>query len=225
MTARHRTLIGAIVAACAVLAATAPARPPGVIASDVPLADLLELIVDGRELLAIDARSGGQLATTLELEEAVLWTGSRGAVGIVLTDRRAFAVSSKSGTWQEARYLRNEELDSDVLLGDRVALLATNRRVLGFEAGSGNLIESRLGVREKVLAQRVGENSGVVVTDRRALGLSPARGGFFEIGINAQERIEAVEAKANLATVTTDSRILIFRVGTASWEERLRGPR
>ena len=65
------------------------------------------------------------------------------------------------------------------LLGDRVALVVTEQRVLGFDGGSRNLVERRLGPREQVLRTEVAANVAVVVTDRRALGLSPFAGGFF----------------------------------------------
>jgi len=201
------------------------ASRPGALLDSVPLADLLEILVDGRQVLAIDAETGGQLTKTLDLDETVVWSGSRGAVGLVLTDQRLLAAAVASGTWQEARYRRGEAPTGDPVLGDRVALVVTNRRVLGFDGGSRNLVESGLGLREKLIAIRAGENVGVVVTDRRALGLSPAVGGFFEVGIYAQERIGDVSARANLVTITTNRRILIFRTGTGTWEERLRGPR
>ena len=44
------------------------------------------------------------------------------------------------------------------MLGDRVALVLTSRRAIGFDGGSGNLVEYRLGPRERLLTNRVGEN-------------------------------------------------------------------
>jgi hypothetical protein len=152
----------------------------------------------------------------------VLWTGARGRVGVALTDQRVLAVAVGSGAWQEADRHLDEELPGDALLGDRVALIVTSRRILGFDGGSGNLVESRLGIRERVLALRVGENVAVAVTDRRALGLSPMVGGFFEAKLSLAERLESLTAAANLAIVTTDRRVLIFRAPSGSWEQRLR---
>jgi hypothetical protein len=197
----------------------AAAQLPG---DEVPLADVLEVLLVDRDLLAVDARTGGQKALRLRLEETLLWKGSQGRVGVAFTDQRILAVASGSAAWQEASLMLDELLPARALLGDRVALAVTSRRVLGFDGGSGNLIESRLGLRERVLAPRTGENVAVLVTDRRALGLSPLIGGFFETPIQLEERLEAVEAGANLATVTTDRRVLIFRAPTGSWEERRR---
>lgn len=211
-------MVALMVLALAAPSFGATAEPP--LRDETPLADLLEVIVTGREIVAIDARGGGQTAIPLRLKEEVLWTGTRGKVGVALTDRRVLAVATQSAAWQQASYQRTEVPPKDALLGDRVAVVVTSSRALGFDGGSGNLVEYTLGPQEVVLAVRAGENVAVVVTDRRALGLSPVSGGFFQAKLNLHEGIEEVTARANLATVTTDRRILIFRGPTGSWEER-----
>jgi len=188
---------------------------------DAPLlADDLQIVVLPREVLSIDARGGGQLAAPLELGERVLWTGVRGRVGVALTDRRVLAVSTQSGAWQETRYRRTEDIPGEPLLGGRVALLSTQVRVIGFDGGSGNLVERELGPRETLVDRAVGDNVAVAVTDRRALGLSPFAGGFFEAKLRLGERLEGLSVVANAATLTTSRRLLIFRAPTGTWEER-----
>ncbi len=213
---RLRTLVAAFALLCADgVAAQVPF-------DSVPLADVLEVMLVDRDLVAIDANSGGQRRERLLLGENVIWIDSRGAVGVVLTDQRVLAVGVGSSSWQESRYLRTESAPRDALLGDRVALVTTASRAIGFGTSSGNLIETQLGVHEKIVARRVGANVGVVVTDRRALGLSPMVGGFFAVDLLLKEDIEAIDARANLVTLTTDRRLLIFRSPTGSWEERRR---
>jgi hypothetical protein len=193
-------------------AASSPASAQGV-AGEVPLADVLEILVLDREMLA---------TARLRLDETVLWKGARGKVGVIITDQRILAVASQSGSWQEADYRRTEQRPESALLGERVALVITSERVLGFNGGSGNLAEYRLGPREKVLAARVGANVGVVATDRRALGISPFQGGFFSTALELGDQIEAISAESNLATLTVRRRLLIFRATTGTWEERSR---
>jgi hypothetical protein len=205
----------------AMTAVPAPARAQNV-PGEVPLADVLEILVVDRELLAIDAAGGGQTVARLRLNEAVLWKGARGKVGVVITDQRILAVATQSGSWQQTDYRRTELRPESALLGERVALAITSERVLGFNGGSGNLAEVRLGPREQVVVARAGENVGVVVTDRRALGLSPFLGGFFSIPLTLGDQVEAVSAESNLATLTFGRRLLIFRATTGSWEERTR---
>jgi hypothetical protein len=200
---------------------SAPARAQNV-PGEVPLADVLEILVVDRDLLAIDAAGGGQTVARLRLEETVVWKGARGKVGVIITDQRILAVATQSGSWQEADYGRTEQRPESALLGERVALAVTSERVLGFNGGSGNLVEYRLRPREQVVVARAGENVGVVVTDRLALGLSPFLGGFFAIPLTLGDQVEAVTAESNLATLTVGRRVLIFRATTGSWEERPR---
>jgi hypothetical protein len=211
--------IGAILLAMG--AVSLPARAQGV-AGEVPLADVLDILVVDRDLLAIDAAGGGQTAARLRLNETVLWKGSRGKVGVIITDQRFLAVATQSGSWQEIDYRRTEQRPESALLGERVALAITSERVLGFNGGSGNIAEYHLGPREQLVVARVGENVGVVVTDRKALGLSPFLGGFFSTPIALGDRFEAVTAESNFATLTGRRRVLIFRATTGSWEERKR---
>jgi hypothetical protein len=187
----------------------------------VPLGDLLELVFERREVIAFGA-AGGSIATTLELGEVVRWHGSRGAVGIVLTDRRLLAVGTGSGSWRELRYLRAESLPAAALLGDRVALIATSRRAVGFGGETSSLVEYRLGPQETLLASRAEGNVAVVVTDRKLLGFSPFVGGFFQADFHVRERLERISLGPNLATITTDRRHVVFRSETGVWSERKR---
>jgi hypothetical protein len=185
-----------------------------------PLSDLLQIIVRKREILAIDATSGSQREVDLERGERVVWHEARGAIAIALTDRRILAVAARSGSWQVERYRAGERPPPTGLLGDRVGLVVTSKRAIGFDGGSGNLIDEDLGPRESVLKSRAAENVAVVVTDRRALGISPFVGGFFPVDLRLSEQIEGLSAAANLATLATSHRLLTFRATTGSWEER-----
>jgi hypothetical protein len=184
------------------------------------IADDLEIAVLQRELLSIDARGGGQRVAALERGERVLWSGARGRVGVVLTDRRALAVSTESAAWQATRFRRTESVPERALLGGRVALFSTRVRVIGFDGRTGNLVESALGPNEELLSGVVGQNVAVAVSDRRAFGLSPFAGGFFVADIALGERIDEVRAVANTATVVTSRRLLVFRAPSGTWEER-----
>lgn len=205
----------------ALLASSVPPSPGR---ADTPvLADQIELVVLEREILAIDVRGGGQIRADLEIGEAVRWTGNRGRVGLALTDRRLLAVSTDSGAWQSARFRRTESVPDAPLLGARVALAQTGERLIGFDGGSGNLVESSLGPHEALLQRAVDQNVAVAVTERRVLGLSPFRGGFFEATLHLGEAVETVTATSDAATVRTSRRLLIFRASTGTWEARRLG--
>jgi len=187
----------------------------------VPLGDLLELVIEPRQVIVFGAE-GGSISADLELGEQVLWDGTQGAVAVVLTNRRVLAVAAISASWQAMRYQRSERPANSALLGDRVALIATAKRAFGFDGGSGNLVEYSLGPKEALLAARVGANVAVVVTDRSLLGLSPFVGGFFPTPFHVSEELEHISLTPNLATVTTNSRYLSFRSDSKIWTERRR---
>lgn len=195
--------------------AAAQVRLPG----ETPVEDLLQVVVLDRELVALDARGGAGSRTDLRLGESVLRSESRGQVAVAITDQRILAVTAGSAAWQETSYHLGERVTGGPHLGDRVGLVLTSRRVIGFDGGSGNLVESDLGVRENVRAHAVGSNVAVVVTGRRALGLSPFRGGLFEATLGLHEDFGSVEARANLSTVRTSRRLLTFRAPSGSWSE------
>jgi hypothetical protein len=213
-----RRLAAALVAALA-LAAAAPAlaqlRAPG----ETPIEDVIQVFVLRRELVAVDGLAGTDTREPLELGEQVLWTDVRGRVGLAVTNRRFLAVATRSGAWQATRFRQGEAPPSGALLGERVAIAVTAKRALGFDGGSGNLVERSLGPRERVVAADASGSVGVVVTDRRALGVSPFAGGFFAAPIRVGEGIEAVSATGNVATVRTSSRILTFHAVGGAWVE------
>lgn len=206
----------AVAAIAVLLALPAAAQIP----DETPVEDVLEIVALEGRLLAIDARGGGQTSVLLEIGERVVWSRSRGKVGVALTDRRILAVTTGSASWQETRYRRTETHPKLALLGDRVALVHTSERVLGFTSVGGNLIEYQLGPNESLVDLRTGANVAAFLTSRQALGLSAKLGGFFPADLQLQERIIEFTPRANLVTVRTSRRLLIFRAPTGSWEER-----
>jgi hypothetical protein len=186
----------------------------------VPLEDLVEIVVMDDEILAVDAEAGGSSVVRRRVTESVLWTGVRGRIGVVITDQRVLAFAPQSGGWQEASYERNERPPRDAQLGDRVAVLVLRNRVLGFLGTFGRFVQTRLGPQEDLRVVQVGANVAVIVTNRAAIGLSPEAGGFFSIRLQVRERITEVSARSNLATVQTSQRVLVFRAPTGTWAER-----
>ena len=205
-----------------IAAAFAPALANAQRAGEVPLGDLIEIVVMEDEILGVDAESGGSSVVRRRLNEPVLWTGVRGRVGVVITDQRLLAISPRTGGWQEAPYERGEPPARFAELGDRVALIVMPNRVIGFLGTVGRFVQVRLGPHEDLRAQSVGANVAVLVTSRSAIGLSPEAGGFFSIRLQVRERITEVSARANLATISTDQRVLVFRSPTGTWAERRR---
>jgi hypothetical protein len=218
--ARRRSWL--LVLLLAVCVAPARARADFVREDQVPLGDLIEIVVMEDEILGVDGESGGSSVVRRRLSESVLWTGVRGRVGVVITDQRVLALSPRTGGWQEAPYERGEAPARTVQLGDRVAVILLRQRVLGFLGNFGRFVQERIGPQEDLRSLQVGANVAVIVTNRVALGLSPEAGGFFPIRMHVHERLQDVSARANLATVNTNQRVLVFRAPTGTWAERRR---
>lgn len=189
-------------------------------AEESPLSPQLDIVVLEREVLAVSPDGGNPLGERLERGERVLHAKQRGRVGVVVTDRRLLAVASSSGAWQQARYRSGEAPPAEVALGDRVALVVTPLRAIGFDGKTGNLVEATLGPQERTLDSAVGQNVATVVSDRRALGLSAQHGGFFEARMRLGEAIVSLRAQADTVTLHTSKRLLVFDGPTGSWNER-----
>lgn len=207
--------LGPILAALA-LGAAAAARA----GEESPLSPQLDIVVLAREVLAVSPGGGNPLGERLERGERVLYAKQRGRVGVAVTDRRLLAVTASSGSWQQARYRSGEEPPADVALGDRVALVVTPLRAIGFDGKTGNLVEASLGPQERVLDSAVGQNVAALVSDRRALAVSAQHGGFFETRMRLGEAIVALRAQADTVTLQTSARLLVFDGPSGSWEER-----
>ena len=195
---------------------------PGADAGDVVLEDVIEVQVLDREVFAFDALGSGRIRLRLDEDEKVLWTGSRGRVGIAITNRRLLGASPEASFWREADLRLAETVPDQALLGGRVALALTQQRALAFAARTAKWVAAEIGPQEEVLLHRAGESTGLVITPRRALGFSANLGRFFEIKLRIHETIEDVRAGAQVATVTTSQRILVFRSPTGVWGEEKR---
>jgi hypothetical protein len=219
---RIRGWLGLGVGLCLLAGAAPSAAQRGFFADDVELEDVLQVKVLDREVIAYPATRSGRIFLRLEIGESVLWTGTRGRVAVVLTDRRMLGAGPGSSAWSIRRYISGEVPQVSAQLGKRIALVVTTKRALGFSSTDSRWMDREIEVGERVLLTEAGVSTGVVVTSRRALGFSPDRGGFFDVDIQIRERIEDVEAGSGLATVTTSRRVLVFRGRTGSWEAQQR---
>jgi len=205
----------ALVLLSALQSEAATAQPP--LAS---LEDRVQWHVLARELVAVDSTSGGEHRAPLGVGERVLDTRVDGEVGVAQTERRLIAVSANTGGVHELRFRSGERVVAGPLLGDRVALVVTTQRALGFDAGSGNWLEASLGPQERVVAVAVANHVAALATDRRALALSPTRGGFFEAPLALQEAPVSLSASGDLATLRTRTRLLVYRASSSRWSQR-----
>jgi hypothetical protein len=182
---------------------------------EVERIDVIVIEVDERDVFGFDALSGRRSATRLEIGERIIFSESRGRVGLLLTDRRALGLAPGIG-FQEVRYGIGESAPEIGLVENRIALVVTERRALGF-VGSAGWVEERFSPQEYAEALRAGAAAGIVATNRRALGLAPDLGHFVSKSFRVKEELESVTAQDTLISVRTDRRILIFSAPRAFW--------
>lgn len=198
-------------------AASAQPVDPG----EVVLEDAIAVEIVGRDLVAFDLVGSGQLSERLELEEEVLFSGSRGRVAVVLTNRRLLGATPESSSWRSERYRLSEVPQQRARISQTLALVVTGERALAFY-GNGNWTEQGIGPREQVVSAHVGPATAVVITDRRAFGVSGDHGGFFPTELRLDEEIESVRALSSIATLVTSQRTLVFLGPSGRWTERRR---
>ena len=208
------TMLAALATLLGLLAA--PAAAQILDPDDVELADVVEVQRLGRDLLAYAGSGSGRVLERLELNEEVLSQAAEGRIGLVLTDRRALAVSP-GFPWSEARYRFTEKREDGGLIGDRIALVVTSQRLLGYNAGIGSWQDEGIGPGEEIRDTQLGPSTAVVVTGRRAIGMSPNSGGFVDIDLRVHEKLERISTRSGVATVTTSQRVLIFQGANARW--------
>jgi hypothetical protein len=224
----YKTSMSRLLLVVAVLLAGIATAPPPAVATFFfsqppfldfgPIEDQLEIVVRARELLAVNAFTGGVVSADLERGENVLWTGVRGRVALVVTDRRALGTVPGQSHWAERAFELRESEPQGIVIGERVAMIVTDRRVLGFEGVNGSWSEAFLQRREPVLSVQAGTNVAVAVTRNRVLGEAAAGGGIFQAGLELRENVQAVHAHGSLATVTTALRLLTFRAPEGDWQ-------
>ena len=211
----------AVSALTTTLVVPAQARRIPHIRAEVPLLDTIDVVIRRRSIIAVDPSVGFDVARTpLEVREEVLWSGTRGRVAMVITDKRVLAISTGTPHWQETRFWLRESLPSSVSIGDRVALVTTSHRVIGMGSSGGPLKTHEISTHEELLDVIVGDNLAVVITDKRMLGLSAFAGGFFQEAVGIHEDLDYAKASADFATVTTDRRLVIFDANSGDWRSR-----
>ncbi|MEM9174040.1 MAG: hypothetical protein AAGC67_02310 [Myxococcota bacterium] len=109
-----------------------------------------------------------------------------------------------------------------VYVEERVGLVLTGRRLLGFSGGPGRWAEERMRPGEAVVDLALGDEVAVVVTGDRVLGLSARRVGFDEDSLGPRERIETVGASDRSGTVMTERAIRTFSVVRGWSQDRRR---
>jgi hypothetical protein len=174
------------------------------------LEDTVAIVVVDRELVA-HAVGRGSSKLRLEPGERLIWHGSSGRIGFVVTDRRILGFHRSTG-WSDRRLLIGEASPARPELGPRIALFVTSQRAVAYD---GHWRQEAIGPQEGLFSAEVGSGAALVVTSRRALALSSISGQFVAAELGIHERIESARTISSSAEVTTSKRVLFF--SGASW--------
>jgi hypothetical protein len=180
--------------------------------------DLIDIAEsDGKIIAVIEGRK--TITYNLKPNEMLLWSGSRGHLGVFLTDRHFFVASTKSNSWHILPLRIDETANYVPAISPFLVLLVTNDRAIAFDAMANKFIETKLPLKSEVYAVKIEKHVAVVVTSSRAFGLAVRSSGFNEIKFKINESIEAVNISASKVTITTSNRLLSFQAKRKTWNE------
>ena len=166
-------------------------------------------IIEGRKTITFDLRPN----------EKLLWSGSRGHLGVFLTDQNFFVISTSLDAWQPLPLRLDESGKGVASLSPYIALLVTKDRAVGFDATSNRFIETLLPSQDELIAAEVERYVAVVITTSRAFGLAAESSAFTEVFLRGGETIEEIKLTYSKATVRTSDRLLTFESNGSTWNE------
>ncbi len=186
--------------------------------ADEEIEDLIDLIeTDSKIIAVIEGRKS--ISFDLRSEEKVVWNGSRGDLGAILTNIHFSVISVTSNAWRSLQLNLSESEKGSASLSPYLALLVTEDRAIGYDAASNRFIETQLSTHDELIAAKVDKYVAVVVTSKRAYGLASEASSFSEVRLRNRETIESVKVTASKATVRTSDRVLTFEVTGNRWNE------
>jgi hypothetical protein len=180
--------------------------------------DSLDIQRVGDELVAV-GEGKFRANIRLELKERILWQGTKGIVGVTLTNHRFLAVSTASADWKQMRLQSDEAESAQVQLGANIAVLVTGQRLLAFDGVLGRLTEERLVGQEALITSGVNEHVGIVVTTRRVIGLASRSEAPVDLALKLSESYESSKVLDTVARVQTSHRVLVFDGSSGIWTE------
>ena len=182
--------------------------------------DVIDIHVADGEVLGI--RNGVSVhKKKLGLREEILWKGTRGHVGTVLTDQRLLVLSKNSPGWKE-RSWRLDEVSSqhkpDVAISDFLVLAVTGRRIIIYDGLVDKWTSTNVSLHDRIEDFVVDNYVAAIVTEKRVLGVAGRRGRFVPENFQSNESVVSVSARPHSITIRTSQRLLIFRSRSPFWD-------
>jgi hypothetical protein len=111
-------------------------RPSDGRSPQLQLAANVALLISPKRILGFDGPSGHLSESRLTPQEAVLTSGAKEHVGVVVTNRRAIGWASRFGAPTDHSFNVHESFESLRVLS-KTATVRTTKRVLSFDSASG----------------------------------------------------------------------------------------
>lgn len=181
---------------------------------------LIDIQVVGRKVLAIQ-KGETVLARELDLDEGILFRGTQGRMGLVMTNRRLLVVSTFTSDWVELP-LRIEEVAEGkapkVLLSDFLVMVVTRQRLLGFDSQRNVWVKAGIPVNEIVAKALIDKRVAVAITGTTAWGFAFGSAFFVPERFQLGENVLQVETRPLNVNIRTNKRLLVFKSVTATWK-------
>lgn len=195
-------------------------------AGDLPFRpeDQVDVLQVDRHLIGVAGAGFPTVETDLELGENVIALRAHGFVGVIATNHRLLAISSRSAQFAELRYkIREKPVEPDSIhVQDHMAIVELATRLVGFSPRSGIWISLGLGPGEYPRKIDADANIAAIVTPRRAIGFSSLSAGFVEEPLGPNEEVESASISDVTVTLILAHKVLIFRAGDNRWSSLIR---
>ena len=180
--------------------------------------DLIDIAESNSKIIAI-IEGKKKVTYNLRPNEKVLWSGSRGHLGVFLTDVQFYVISTFRNSWHALPLKLSESGKVMASISPYIALLVTEDRAIGFDSTSNRFIQAQLPIHDELVANKVERYVAVVITSSRAFGFALGSSAFVEIILLKGETIESMKLTFRKATVRTSDRLLSFEVSGSTWSE------
>ncbi len=156
----------------------------------------------------------------LGVREEVLWIGSKGHVGAVLTNRRLLVISASSANWQNMDFRLDEaaeDLESHIMISNFLVLAVTHRRIIFFDGLSNAWAVKNIPLHDRIEKILIDHYVAAVITEKRAYGVAARRGRFVEQRFGSDEKVESTRTRPHSVTIYTNRNLFVFRSRTPFW--------
>ncbi|MFW6011917.1 MAG: hypothetical protein ACOC8R_02420 [Desulfosalsimonas sp.] len=163
-----------------------------------------------------------EYSVVLDRDERIVWRGSKGEVGAVLTENRALALTRVSRGWVELELRSRESGRQESItpfISDYLVMMVTGRRIIGFDSRDGRWVQKSVPLHDRIIDSHINSYVAAVITNKRVFAWAWGRSDFRGKKLRRDETIQYVDTQPHTVTIGTDRRVLVFKSGGGGWRE------